>query len=56
MNNTWEVYAWKEIDGDYQYVLEYSGNSRRAAMNTARKLKKDGCGCIKIEWRPYHPI
>ncbi len=52
MGSTWEVYAWKEVDGEHKYTLVYAGESIFTAMNEARKEKKSGCKCIKIEWRP----
>jgi hypothetical protein len=51
MGNTWEVYVWKEIKGEFQYILLYSGESRRSAMRIAKNAKEKGAGCIKIEWR-----
>jgi len=36
---------------NYFYRLEYEGNSFLKALLIMRKLKKDGAGCIKMEWR-----
>lgn len=52
MGNTWEVYAWREINGlvKYDYVMVYCGESWLSAIWAAIKAKRT-CGCVKIEWR-----
>lgn len=52
MGNTWEVYAWREVNGlvKYDYVIVYQGESWLAAIWTALKEKRTS-GCVKVEWR-----
>jgi len=51
MGNTWKVYGWQNVAGDYEYVLRYAGENWIAAIRAAWKAKREGCGCVKIEWR-----
>ena len=52
MGNTWEVLAWVEApNGRMGYVAEYRGESLIAAIVCAIRLKRNGAGCVKIEWR-----
>jgi len=54
MGNTWEVYAWQQMDEShkykYDYVMVYRGESWFSAIYAAIKAKRT-CGCIKVEWR-----
>jgi hypothetical protein len=52
MGNTWEVYAWKEVNTNvkYDYVAVYCGESWLSAIWEAVKAKRS-CGCVKVEWR-----
>lgn len=52
MGNTWEVYAWRLVDGlvKYDYVNIYRGESWFWAIFIAIKEKRT-CGCVKVEWR-----
>lgn len=50
-SNTWMVYAWTKKERGSVYVLVYSGELLLKALAAARKAKKAGCGCVKIEWR-----
>lgn len=42
------VYAFKLETG---YVEVYGGRSWFEAFKAARKAKREGAGCIKLEWR-----
>ena len=49
----WEVSAWIKPDrGGYTYEQVYAGQSPLRALLAARKVKRDGAGCVKVEWRP----
>lgn len=62
MGNEFEVWSWVDISASgralhagkekhLSYVQEYAGESLNEAMKVAKKLKKQGVGCVKIEWR-----
>lgn len=52
MGNTWEVYAWREVNllVRYDYVLIYAGESFLMALWMVIKEKRVS-GCVKVEWR-----
>ena len=52
MGNTWEVYAWREVNElvRFDYVMVYRGESWVSAIWAAVKAKRT-CGCVKVEWR-----
>ena len=48
----WEVSAWVKPDqGGYTYEQVYAGPYLLGALRAARKAKKGGAGCVKVEWR-----
>lgn len=54
----WPIYvlAWVEIKKGlpnlgYGYVEVYGGRSWIKAILAARKAKREGAGCVKLEWR-----
>lgn len=54
MGNTYEVHAWRMIPGtggDYQYEMVHGGEDFEEAMTVMRRLKAEGVGCVKLEWR-----
>lgn len=52
MGNTWEVHAWvKSAEGGYRYVETWRGQSLLGMIRAARKAKREGAGCVKVEWR-----
>lgn len=55
MGNTWEVWGWVEQpDGElrrYDYISFYSGESFFGAVWAAIQMKRQGVGCVKVEWR-----
>ena len=54
MGYKYEVYEWWQdiTSGDgYKYHLEYEGNSLIVALFSVLKLKYQGAGCVKLEWR-----
>ena len=54
MGNTFEVYEYlkdKTKGEPYQYHLEWSGESFLKALWIMWKLKREGAGCVKLEWR-----
>lgn len=53
MGNTYEVWRWgNDIDDTgYRYIKEYEGEFIFRAISTMIKLKINGAGCVKFEWR-----
>lgn len=55
MGNRFEVYAYLQLyDGlsnKYSFVQKYAGESWIKAIWVILKLKFDGVGLVKIEWR-----
>lgn len=54
VGNKFEVYEWwqDETKGEpYKYHLEWQGESFIKALYVMYKLKRNGAGCIKLEWR-----
>lgn len=52
MGWTWEVSAWVKPDpGGYTYEQVYAGESLVRALIAARRAKRAGAGCVKVEWR-----
>lgn len=58
MGNTWEVSAWEWNDdgsnggeGKWQYVSHWRGESLLGAILAMRRAKREGFGCVKLEWR-----
>jgi len=53
----YEVSTWaKREDGykrndDYDYIPKYYGDSLIVALWTLFRLKRQGHGCVKLEWR-----
>lgn len=51
----WPIYVYAYVrcdeDGKYYYVEVYGGKSWIKAIFAARKAKREGSGCIKVEWR-----
>lgn len=55
MGNTFEVSSWERISenrlDDYAYVVKYQGEDMAKALEVMSQLKKDGAGCVRLEWR-----
>jgi hypothetical protein len=52
MGYTWEVSAYRQDGrGGYRYDQSYTGESLLAAILNMWKCKRDGAGCVKLEWR-----
>lgn len=52
MGCKWHISAWVKPDaGGYTYVNVYQGDNPFAAFRAARKAKRSGAGCVKVEWR-----
>lgn len=53
MGYRWEVqgYFWSEAAVDYEYMTMYSGQSLVRAVLAAIKAKREGAGCVKVNWR-----
>lgn len=54
MGNKWEVWAWMRqpnSKANYDWVPVYQGPSMCRALWVAWKSKRDGIGCVKVEWR-----
>jgi len=45
------VYAWVKHDLGYQDKEVYAGKSWIKAIRAAIKAKRQGAGCIRVEWR-----
>lgn len=50
MGYKYEVKAWMEIEGEYEYIMQYQGNSMAEAIEAAIEAKKES-GCVNIIWR-----
>jgi hypothetical protein len=49
----WEVELWAEIGPEgYRWHMQYQGDSLIAAMRTAREARRNGIGCVRLQWRP----
>ena len=54
MGNEFEVWNWEKCcngNDDYEYVIRYSGENKEEAFKKIEELKKQGSGCVKLEWR-----
>ena len=52
MGSTFEVWAWRETaPGKYGYEQRYAGEDYDEAVSVMKRLKAEGCGCVKLEWR-----
>ena len=58
MGNTYTVSEWRfddggitSGDGGHGYYEIWIGESFISALLAAWKAKRNGCGCVKIEWR-----
>lgn len=52
MGNKFEVYAWlKNSKGKFEYRLMHNSDDYEEAFKVMKRLKKEGCGCVKLEWR-----
>lgn len=55
MGDNWQVYEHVYVEGEgyqgYQYILSYSGGSLLMALLDMIRCKRNGAGCVKIEWR-----
>ena len=52
MGNKYVVLAYTQLrDGEYQYIESYRGESFFAAIWDMYKCKKQGSGCVRLEWR-----
>lgn len=40
-----------DTERTYKYITHYSGNSFFAALRRLIALKREGYGCVKMEWR-----
>ena len=52
MGYTFEVNAWDRNDDGYYWLQIYAGNSIMKAVYNLWWAKRQGWGCIKLEWRP----
>jgi hypothetical protein len=50
MSYSYVVLAWKDVDGRYQDVQVYAGESMLNALWAMHKAKKD-CGFVTLKWR-----
>ena len=56
MGNSFEVWAW-ETDGfkggkeTFKWVNMYGGEDKSKAFYVLHELKRQGVGCVKLEWR-----
>lgn len=52
MGSTFEVWAWRKTTrGGYEYRQEYAGEEYDEAISVMKRIKAEGCGCVKLEWR-----
>ena len=52
MGWTYEVKEWHEVEkNNWQYTARYQGESLIKAVYVMVKLKRNNCGCVKLEWR-----
>lgn len=51
MGTKYEVNAWICENDEYRYDQKYAGEWLIVALLVSWKLKRAGCGCVKIEWR-----
>jgi hypothetical protein len=49
--SVWEWNIDKYEKDPFEYVLAYAGDSLLKAVYTMWKLKQQGAGCMKFEWR-----
>lgn len=50
MGWTYEVSKWVQVDGEYQYLYEYQGESLLRAVVAIMRARKDS-GCVRFVWR-----
>lgn len=53
MGYPFEVWAWSretEMD-DYSWFCHYNGERYDEAMAMMKRLKEEGCSCVKFLWR-----
>lgn len=51
MGCRWEVSVWQECEGGYAYRSVHQGQSLLRAAFAAFRAKRQGAGCVKVEWR-----
>jgi len=53
MGNTWEIYVWKFVGKRpaFQYVIYWQGESVFKAIYKMWRAKREGFGCVRLEWR-----
>lgn len=51
MGVEWTVSAWVRVGNTYTYVTQIETNSAWRALRAALKAKREGSGCVKVEWR-----
>ena len=52
MGYTFEVNAWECVEDRCYWLQIYAGNSIMKAVYNLWWAKRQGWGCIKLEWRP----
>lgn len=52
MGYTFEVNAWECVKDHCYWLQIYAGNSIMKAVYHLWWAKRQGWGCIKLEWRP----
>lgn len=54
MGNTWSVQVYGQWFGEkrHSYVQVWQGESVLGALYALWKHRKEGSGCIQLEWRP----
>ena len=57
MGNEFEVWAFTPVDPEkndgmsYRWFNRYEGENFDEAIETMKEVKKEGIGCVKLEWR-----
>lgn len=53
MGNSFEVWVWKIADNDteFRYHPFWSGEDFDQAIEAMKQAKREGAGCVKLEWR-----
>jgi hypothetical protein len=51
MSSRWTVSQWELDHHGWHYVEVWAGRYFIGALIAAVKSKRDGTGCVKVEWR-----
>lgn len=50
MGREFDVSVWNSVNASYEH--RWSGDTLVEALVQMQKLKEEGYGCIRLEWRP----